>query len=65
MFNSVLLTGGTGKTGSRIAAQLATRNVRTRLASRHPQTGQTFFDWFEPSTFAPALENMESVYLLV
>jgi ergot alkaloid biosynthesis protein len=64
MFNSVLLTGGTGKTGSRIAAQLATRNVRTRLASRHPQTGQTFFDWFEPSTFAPALENMESVYLL-
>ena len=64
MFNSVLLTGGTGKTGSRIAAQLATRNLRTRLASRHPQTGQTFFDWFEPSTFAPALENMESVYLL-
>jgi ergot alkaloid biosynthesis protein len=64
MFESVLLTGGTGKTGSRIAAQLATRNVRTRIASRHPQTGQTFFDWLDPSTFASALENMESVYLL-
>src|ERR1035441_8278700 len=64
MFESILLTGGTGKTGSRIAAQLATRNVRTRIASRHPQTGQTFFDWFDPSTFASALENIESVYLL-
>ena len=64
MFESILLTGGTGKTGSRIAAQLATRNVRTRIASRHPQLGQTFFDWFDPSTFASALENIESVYLL-
>ena len=64
MFESILLTGGTGKTGSRIAAQLATRNVRTRIASRHPQLCQTFFDWFDPSTFASALENIESVYLL-
>jgi ergot alkaloid biosynthesis protein len=64
MFESILLTGGTGKTGSRIAANLAARNVRTRIASRHPQTGQTFFDWFDPSTFASALENIESVYLL-
>ena len=61
----VLVTGGTGKTGRRIAAQLRARGLRPRIATRTPaQDDQARLDWNEPETFGPALAGVEAVYLL-
>lgn len=66
----ILLTGGRGKTSSRIA-QLASRRghiVRT-AGSRAPEnpverSEHVLFDWNDPFTHAPALSGMEAVYLV-
>jgi len=64
MYQSVLLTGGTGITGSRIAAELVGRGIKPRVASRQPKPGQVRFDWLEAETYAAAVEGIESVYLI-
>jgi uncharacterized protein YbjT (DUF2867 family) len=48
----VLVLGGNGKTGSRVAARLRERGVPVRIGSR---TGEPPFDWEDRSTWAPAL----------
>lgn len=57
---TTLITGGTGKTGRRVAAQLARQGVRCRIGSRR---GDPPFDWAAPHTWAPALAGVTSVYL--
>ncbi|CAM5303139.1 NAD(P)H-binding protein [Streptomyces cyaneofuscatus] len=57
----VLVTGGTGKTGRRVAARLRELGVETRAASR---SGETPFDWEDPATWAPALEGAAAVYIV-
>ncbi|MGZ3141039.1 ergot alkaloid biosynthesis protein [Lentzea chajnantorensis] len=52
---TVLVIGGTGTTGSRVAQRLED----PRIASR-----RTGFDWYRPETFAPALEGTDAVYLV-
>jgi ergot alkaloid biosynthesis protein len=64
MFQSILLTGGTGKTGSRIAADLSKRGIQARIASRHPKSEQIRFDWSDASSFAAAVDGIESIYLI-
>lgn len=54
---TVLVTGGTGTTGSRVAAALGERGVPTRIASRHPLNGQVRFDWTDPDTHGGALDG--------
>lgn len=54
----ILLTGGTGKTGSRIAERLG---ARARIASRH---GPVPFDWQDASTYAGALHGVSACYLV-
>lgn len=65
---TILLTGGTGKTGSRIATRLAQSGVRARLASRGGGSvvGQESvrFGWGEPDSYADALKDIEAVYLV-
>ncbi|MFS0869404.1 NmrA family NAD(P)-binding protein [Paenibacillus xylanilyticus] len=65
-----LITGASGKTGSRVAALLQNQNYPVRLASRKKPASnydehQVHFDWYDPSTYAAALKNVDNVYLVV
>jgi uncharacterized protein YbjT (DUF2867 family) len=55
-----LVLGGTGKTGRRVAERLKARGMPTRVGSR---SGEPPFDWEDSATWAPALQNVESVYV--
>lgn len=55
-----LITGGTGKTGRRVAERLARRGLPIRIASR---TGQSPFDWNRPASWTPALQGVGAVYI--
>ena len=57
---TTLVLGGTGKTGRRVALRLAARGVPTRVVSR---SGEPPFDWENEATWAPALRDVESVYV--
>ncbi|MFB7619641.1 NmrA family transcriptional regulator [Kitasatospora sp. NPDC056181] len=56
----VLVTGGTGKTGRRVAERLTACGREVRIASR---TAPVPFDWNDDSTWAPALEGVGAAYL--
>jgi uncharacterized protein YbjT (DUF2867 family) len=58
--NPVLVLGGTGKTGRRVAARLAERGVPVRIGSR---TGSPPFDWEDRTTWAPALQGTRAAYV--
>jgi uncharacterized protein YbjT (DUF2867 family) len=55
-----LVLGGTGKTGRRVAERLAARGLPVRIGSR---SGNPPFEWEDRATWAPALEDVGSVYL--
>lgn len=57
---TTLITGGTGKTGRRVAKMLTDLNRPIKIGSR---TGPVRFDWNEPDTWASALEGCDSAYL--
>ncbi|MEO0734108.1 MAG: NmrA family NAD(P)-binding protein [Bacteroidota bacterium] len=61
MTNPILITGGTGKTGSRVAQQLQQLGHPVRIGSRH---GQPAFDWGNPATYAPALRGAKMAYVV-
>jgi uncharacterized protein YbjT (DUF2867 family) len=61
---TVLVTGGTGTTGSRVAAAVRERGVPVRVASRRPGRGQVRFEWADPGTHAAALDGVRGVYLV-
>ena len=56
-----LVLGGTGKTGRRVVERLTALGVPVRIGSRSTQT--TPFDWEDPSTWAPVLEDVRAVYI--
>lgn len=56
----VLVTGGTGKTGRRVAARLEARGVSTRVASR---SSDIRLDWGDPESWDAALEGITMAYL--
>ena len=56
----VLVLGGTGKTGARVAARLRDRGVPVRIGSR----GSTIpFDWEDVTTWGAALDGCRAVYI--
>ncbi|MEU2561817.1 NAD(P)H-binding protein [Streptomyces longispororuber] len=57
----VLVLGATGKTGRRIVPRLRAAGHEVRAASR---SADTFFDWNERSTWAPALSGVSALYLV-
>lgn len=57
---TVLVVGGTGKTGRRVVDRLRARGVPVRVGSR---SGNPAFDWENPSTWRPALEGVSAAYL--
>ncbi|OLT23899.1 ergot alkaloid biosynthesis protein [Actinomadura sp. CNU-125] len=66
---TVLVTGGTGTTGARVADRLRADGRTVRVASRRAaNTGDAGdavrFDWLDPSTHDAALHGVESIYLV-
>jgi uncharacterized protein YbjT (DUF2867 family) len=57
---TTLVVGGTGKTGRRVVERLAARGLPTRVGSR---SGEPPFDWEDRTSWAPALRDVESVYV--
>ncbi|MFF0573061.1 NAD(P)H-binding protein [Streptosporangium saharense] len=55
-----LVLGGTGKTGSRVVRRLTERHLPVRIGSR---SGGIPFDWENPATWAPALQDARAVYV--
>jgi len=56
----ILVIGSTGKTGRRIAGQLAVRGYTVRHGSRQSDTS---FDWDQPETWPKVLNGIESAYI--
>jgi uncharacterized protein YbjT (DUF2867 family) len=57
---TTLVLGGTGKTGRRVAQRLRERDLPIRIGT---PSGNPPFDWNDEATWAPALGNINSVYL--
>ncbi|MGW8884649.1 NAD(P)H-binding protein [Streptomyces sp. NPDC055749] len=58
---SVVVIGGTGKTGRRVVARLRDQGIETRSASR---SGDTRFDWADRATWGPALAGATAAYIV-
>src|SRR5918998_6840141 len=57
---TTLVLGGTGKTGRRVVHRLKARGLPVRVGSR---SGEPPFDWEDRATWAPAMRDVESVYV--
>ncbi|MEU4163943.1 NmrA family NAD(P)-binding protein [Actinoplanes sp. NPDC026670] len=60
--NTVLVLGGTGRTGSLVAAELRNRGLPARTAAR--SGADVSFDWDDPASQATALDGVDRVYLV-
>lgn len=65
----ILVTGGRGKTGARIAKRLIDLGYAVRTAGRGTSaSGSTndhvVFDWFDETTYESALKNVDNIYLV-
>jgi len=58
--NTILVIGSTGKTGRRVADRLEARGIPVRHGSR---TADIPFDWQDQQTWAPALTDVDKVYI--
>ncbi|MCP5347374.1 MAG: NmrA family transcriptional regulator [Gammaproteobacteria bacterium] len=58
--NVILVTGGTGKTGRRIARNLQNMGRPTRVGSR---ASTPAFDWNNPANWKDCLDNVEAAYI--
>ncbi len=56
-----LVTGGTGKTGRRVAQRLRALGHPVRIGSR---AGEPPFDWDDPGTWDSVLDHVEAAYLV-
>ncbi|ATU91901.1 NAD(P)H-binding protein [Phyllobacterium zundukense] len=56
----VLIIGGTGKTGRRVAERLTAQGVPVRIGSR---SASPAFDWENPESWATALEGVSAAYI--
>lgn len=56
----ILVLGGKGKTGRKVAQKLTTLGYKVRIGSRSETPA---FDWEKPETWEGALAGMDSVYL--
>ncbi len=56
----ILVTGGTGKTGRRVAARLSEAGIPVRAVSR---SSEIPFDWEKPETWDAALDGVGAAYV--
>ena len=59
---TALVLGGTGRTGALLARGLVARGLKARTAAR--RGADAVFDWADPTTYAPALNGVDRVYLV-
>ena len=72
MKNSILVIGATGNLGSEVTRQLVAKGVKVRVGVRKPeqytapssQVEAIRFDFDDPTTYCPALENIEKLFLI-
>ena len=73
MTGTILLTGGTGKTASRIADKLQSRNIPVLLASLDVKSSgpagfkAVRFDWYDVETYSNPFDedkNIDTVYIV-
>jgi uncharacterized protein YbjT (DUF2867 family) len=57
----ILVLGGTGKTGRRVAQQLGARDVAVRVASR---SSHHRFDWYDDRTWPAAVAGVDAAYVV-
>jgi uncharacterized protein YbjT (DUF2867 family) len=57
---TIMVIGGTGKTGRRVAERLQARGVSVRIGSR---SGEPRFDWDDRGTWEPALRGAAAAYV--
>jgi uncharacterized protein YbjT (DUF2867 family) len=60
--NTVLVLGGTGRTGTLLANLLTERGLSVRTAARHGADAP--FDWDDPATHAGVLSGVDRLYLV-
>lgn len=60
MTTTILITGGTGRTGRRVAERVRAAGDTPRIASR---TGPQPFDWDDPDTWDAALRGCSAAYV--
>jgi hypothetical protein len=60
--STILVLGGTGKIGSRLAARFAKLGLNIRTAACHG--ADVHFDWDDPTTHRPALPEVDGLYLV-
>jgi uncharacterized protein YbjT (DUF2867 family) len=56
----ILILGGTGKTGRRLAERLTAAGLPVRIGSR---SGAPRFDWEVPATWKPAMQGVSAIYI--
>ncbi len=61
MKHNILVIGGTGKTGRRVAERLTQQGHHVSIGSRK---GTPSFDWDDPTTYAKALKGMDRAYIV-
>lgn len=64
---TILVTGGTGTVGRRVAALLRSGQADVRTASRNTTDGghpHVRFDWEDPTTFPTAVEGIEQAFVV-
>ena len=59
--SNILVIGGTGKTGRKVAEGLQKRGQKVRIGGRNSKPA---FDWAKPQTWEKALEGMDKVYIV-
>jgi len=60
LIKPILVVGGTGKTGRRVAERLEARGIAVRIGSR---SGNPSFDWSDRSTWGSVLEGAGAAYV--
>jgi len=60
MTSNILVIGGTGKTGRKVAQKLQGLNQNVRIGSRRETPP---FDWQNPASWAAALDDIDKVYV--
>jgi len=58
--STLVVVGGTGKTGRRVVERLEARGLPVRVGSR---SGEPPFNWEDRATWAPALRDVGAVYV--
>jgi uncharacterized protein YbjT (DUF2867 family) len=61
MKKNILVIGGTGKTGSRVAKNLSQLGHNVKIAGRKTKPA---FDWENADTYDAALKDMDRAYIL-